>query len=226
MSETQTELRLFLLSNNSTDVHREVDKRKLRNGMTSSTVDGNNDSESITNMFSDRYNMLYNSILYDKDNIKSVKTEIMSRIERQSNDCYCITIQDVINAVAHLKVGKSDESERLFSDHFINGNKHLHVFLSLLFTRFLVHGFSPDSMILGTMIPIPKDKKKSLCNSSNNRAIALSSILSKILDLIIFMYFKGRSSTKVPSEVFDNGEIVAISDRTTYRTMYYLYKRS
>ena len=29
------------------------------------------------------------------------------------------------------------------------------------------YGFSPHSMILGTMIPIPKDKKKSLCNSGN-----------------------------------------------------------
>ena len=107
--------------------------------------------------------------------MRCVETEIMSRIERQSNDCYCTTVQDVINFVAHLKVGKSDGSDILFSDHFINGTKHLHVFLSLLFTLFLVYGFSPDSMILGTMIPIPKDKKKSLCNSNNYRAIALSS---------------------------------------------------
>ena len=42
-------------------------------------------------------------------------------------------------------------------------------------------------MILGTMIPIPKDKKKSLCSSSNYRAIALSSIFSKILDWIILI---------------------------------------
>ena len=42
-------------------------------------------------------------------------------------------------------------------------------------------------MILGTMIPIPKDKKKSLCSSSNYRAIALSSISSKILDWIILI---------------------------------------
>ena len=37
------------------------------------------------------------------------------------------------------------------------------------------------------MIPIPKDKKKSLCNSSNYRAIALNSILTKILDWIILL---------------------------------------
>ena len=100
-----------LLSNSSTDVYREVDKTKPRSSMISSTVDGNNDCESITKMFSDKYNMLHNSVPYDKDEMKWIETEIMSRIERQSNDCYCTTVQDVIDAVAHLKVGKFDGSE-------------------------------------------------------------------------------------------------------------------
>ena len=39
-------------------------------------------------------------------------------------------------------------------------------------------------MILGTMIPIPKDKKKSVCNSSNYRAIALNNIFNKTLDWV------------------------------------------
>ena len=42
-----------LLSNNSTDDYREVDKMKPRSSI-SSTVDGNNDCESITNILSDR----------------------------------------------------------------------------------------------------------------------------------------------------------------------------
>ena len=52
---------------------------------------------------------------------------------------------------------------------------------------FIRHAFSPNSMILSTMIPIPKDKKKSLCSPGNYRAIALSSIFSKILDWIILL---------------------------------------
>ena len=55
--------------------------------------------------------MLHNSVPYDRDEMKCIEIEIMSRIERQSNDSYCTSVQDVINAVAHLKVGKSDGSE-------------------------------------------------------------------------------------------------------------------
>ena len=40
-------------------------------------------------------------------------------------------------------------------------------------------------MILRTTIPIPKDKKKSLCNFGNHRTFALTSIFSNILDWVI-----------------------------------------
>ena len=176
-----------VLSNSSTDIWREVKKIKPKISMMSSTVDGNDDCESIANIFSDKYSMLYNSVPYDTEEMKRIESEVLSRVQRCSDNNYCITVQDVMNAVTHLKIGKSDGSEGLFSDYFINGTRRLYVFLSILFTVFLCHGFSPDSMILGTMIPIPKDKKKSLCSSSNYRAIALSSILSKILDWIILI---------------------------------------
>ena len=93
-----------------------------------------------------------------------------------------------------LKTGKSDGSEGLSSDYFIHGNRKLYVLLLILFKLLLRHGFSPNSMILGTMIPIPKDKKKSLCSASNYRAIALSSIFSKILDWIILLNYNFNKS--------------------------------
>ena len=75
----------------------------------------------------------------------------------------------------------------IFSDHFLHATHRLYVILSILYTWFLSHGFSPDSIIMGTMIPIPKNRKQSLCNSSNYRAIALSSIFGKILDWVILI---------------------------------------
>ena len=49
----------------------------------------------------------------------------------------------------------------------------------------LTHGFSPSNLLSATIIPIPKDKRKSLNNSTNYRGIALSSVISKVLDLVI-----------------------------------------
>ena len=47
------------------------------------------------------------------------------------------------------------------------------------------HAYCPDSMNLSSLIPIPKSTKKSTSDSSNDRAIALGSVIGKILDHII-----------------------------------------
>ena len=66
-------------------------------------------------------------------------------------------------------------------------DKYAALYNSVSEMKHIRHGLSPNSMILGTMIPISKDKKKSLCSASNYRAIALSSIFSKMLDWIILL---------------------------------------
>ncbi len=40
-------------------------------------------------------------------------------------------------------------------------------------------------MLLNTVIPIPKNRNKSLCTSENYSGIALSSIFGKVLDKVI-----------------------------------------
>jgi hypothetical protein len=77
------------------------------------------------------------------------------------------------------------DGENLSSDHFVNAPKIVMVYLALFYNSMLVHGMSPDSMILGTMVPIPKCKQKPLDTSDNYRSITLSSIVSKIFDIII-----------------------------------------
>ena len=49
----------------------------------------------------------------------------------------------------------------------------------------LVHGFSPDSMLVGTIVPIPKHKRQLVCTSDNFRAITLGSIVAKLFDVVI-----------------------------------------
>ena len=175
-----------VVSINSRDLWSEVRKVKGRNKI-SSNVDGSCDSKEITELFSEKYKHLYNSVPYNIDDMHAIESTIFERLHNCENLKYVISHSDVINAVSHLKNGKSDGSEGLFSDHFLHATHRFYVILSILYTLFLSHGFSPDSMIMGTMIPIPKNRKQSLCNSSNYRAIALSSIFGKILDWVILI---------------------------------------
>ena len=39
--------------------------------------------------------------------------------------------------------------------------------LTLVLNFILVHGYSPDSMLVGTVVPIPKDKIQFACTSDN-----------------------------------------------------------
>ena len=55
----------------------------------------------------------------------------------------------------------------------------------MLYNLMLKHGYAPDDMLISTVVPIPQNKKKSLNDSNNYRGIALSSIIGKVLELLI-----------------------------------------
>ena len=61
----------------------------------------------------------------------------------------------------------------------------LNICISLLFTAKLVHGIAPGALLLSTLVPIPKNKRGNKSDSSNYRAIAISSLLEKIFDIIV-----------------------------------------
>ena len=88
-----------------------------------------------------------------------IVNEIDARLVGE-NCTYEIELNDVKTVIAHLKLGKSDGEEVLNSDHIIQGSVLLQKYLTLVFFAMVSHGLSPDSMLNGTMIPIPKRKGK------------------------------------------------------------------
>ena len=126
-----------------------------------------------------------------------------------------------------MKLGKSDREEGLVSDDFINGTMLLQVLITCLFNCMLVHGVCPDTMFCGTMIPIPKDKRKSLDCSDNYRAITLGSIVSKILDSVIMLKDKSALSTSDLQFAFKNKSSSSHCTLTMLGTIsYYNFQRS
>ena len=70
----------------------------------------------------------------------------------------------------------------MLSDNFKNGTPRLNICISLLFT---VHGIAPGALLLSTLVPIPQNKRGNKYDSSNYRAIAISSLIGKIFDIIV-----------------------------------------
>ena len=89
-----------------------------------------------------------------------------------------------IYLVMRLKESKADGGSGLTTDCLIYGTQRLFTCLSLLFRCMLTHGVVPSEFLLGTMSPIPKSLANSNC-SDKYRAITLSSIIGRLLDLLI-----------------------------------------
>jgi len=147
-------------------------------------VDGVGNSSDIANLFADRYKDLYSSVPYDHDNMASLKVEITSAVEEYNEECV-VSFNDVVEAVNSLKHGKNDGFTGLSTDHVINGCDELFVYVSLLFSLMLVHGFAFDDLLVSSIVPILKGKTVLCSDSSNYRGIALSSIFGKVFDRIV-----------------------------------------
>ena len=183
--------------NNSRQLWEEV--RQLRNSKSCVTncMDKKTGCENIAELFSEKYSELYNSVSYETDQLATITNNNMKDITmycmnaRTCNDSdnivhtHYVTHDQVQCAINKIKPGKSDCIDGMLSDNFKNGTPRLNICISLLFTAMLVHGIAPGALLLSTLVPIPKNKRGNKSDSSNYRAIAISSLLGKIFDIIV-----------------------------------------
>jgi len=172
----------------------EIKKIKGNSSGFTTSVDGVSGAEAIASLFHDKYEHLYNCVSYDARQMATLKDELCQNIEKHDGSRYdgtevckehTITFNDVSECVKLLNRGKHDGHRGHFSDHIMNGTTRLYVYLALLFDSMVSHGHVPQYLLLSTLVPIPKNKRKSLNNSDNYRAIALSSVVGKLLDTIL-----------------------------------------
>ena len=131
--------------------------------------------------------------------MSDINEELNSLTLSQCNNNKCpynhvVNTEDVKSAVQFLKANKSDGITGHNSNHLIYGTDLFYSILAELFTSMLHHGYAEPSFRLSVIIPIVKNKKSSLNSSSNYRGIALSSLLAKVMDIIIMkthkLYYK------------------------------------
>ena len=178
-----------LLSDNTRHFWNEVRKVNGKCSTLPNMIDGAQGDADVSDVFVSKYEALYNSVSYVQSDMDKLMDEINVTIKQSDNENVLKTVvinsTDIVEAISHVKNGKKDGYGLIYTDHFKHGPKKLNLFLSFLFNSMIVHGYAPDGFNVSSIVPLVKNKRKSLNNSSNYRAIALSSPLSKILDWVI-----------------------------------------
>ena len=100
-----------------------------------------------------------------------------------------------MDAVKELKRGKSSGKDGLSSEHLIHAHETLLVYICTIFNAMLVHGFLPDSLMSTLLIPLLKDKKGDVAAKNNYRPIAITNVMSKLIEILILMKFKSYLET-------------------------------
>ncbi len=76
----------------------------------------------------------------------------------------------------------------MISEHFINAPESFYEYLCVLFSKCLLHGYMPSTMVLSSLIPIPMDNND-IQNSDKYRGIAQSAISTKLFEYIILSIY-------------------------------------
>ena len=183
----------------SRELWTEVNKIKSSKTHATNCMDNVNGSEQIVKIFSDKYCELYNSVGYGNLQLANIISDntvdvIMYCMNEHNPTCtvnesithtHSVTPDMVQSAINKIKPGKSDCTDGMLSDNLMNGTLKLNMFISELFSAMLIHGVAPGGLLLSTLVPIPKNKRGSKTDSNNYRAIAISSLLGKLFDLIV-----------------------------------------
>jgi hypothetical protein len=96
-----------------------------------------------------------------------------------------VNISDVTSAIRKLKTGKSAGLDGLTGEHYKYASDRVAVVLSLLYTACIIHGHLPQELLDSIIMPIVKDKKGDYTDKDNYRPLAITTVSSKILELIV-----------------------------------------
>ena len=141
-------------------------------------VDNIQGTENIANMWKEHYTNLFNCL----NNSSSNNT---ADLNVNSFD-YNISPEAIATAIAKLNLNKSSGPDTIQAEHLKLCHSKINILLSLCFTSCIKHNSLPIDMLSVVIIPVVKNKSKGIGDKSNYRPIALSNILSKVIESAIY----------------------------------------
>ena len=131
-------------------------------------------------MWQDHYKSILNSV---KNNTR--QQFVTNKLDSIRGESIMFSTADINVALHSLKSGKSCGVDGLAAEHFMFAHRITHVFLSLLFNTFILHGYLPADFMKTAMVPIIKNKTGDTSDKNNYRPIALVTAASKLFEICI-----------------------------------------
>ena len=178
------------MQKDQTDFWRAVKSKTKHKQSLPSSIDDVSGDKDIADMFADKYEELYNSACSSDVQLEEINDHLNDLIKSRcmQNNCrsnHTITVEQVAEGVKLLKSNKKDGCTGHNSNHIIFGTTLLYEILAKFLSAMLHHGYASPDFRQSVIIPIVKNKQKSVNKSTNYRGIALSSIIAKLMDVII-----------------------------------------
>ena len=102
-----------------------------------------------------------------------------------SDDVSVIMSHEVSKAISQMSDNKASVLDHISGEHLKHASLKTAPLLALSFTGFMIHGMLPDSLLSVLLVPVVKDKSGKISSIDNYRPIALASIISKVLEIVI-----------------------------------------
>lgn len=176
-----------IANNSSRDLWKEFNKLKPKSRVRAPNIDGKTNANDICDVFFNKTKTLFNSV---PNNLERSRQKIEEDLKNFSENDITVTTEEVKEAISHLKEHKSDGDKGLWSSLVIHSTCMWQELLCQLISAMLGHGHYADELLLSTVVFLPKDLNKSICNSDNYRGISLYSSLNKIIEWIILLKYK------------------------------------
>ena len=102
-----------------------------------------------------------------------------------TEDRIWLTSHEINDAINKLKKDKSPGRDKITGEHIQYSHPKLSIMLMLMFNSMIQHGYVPEAFMDTLILSIVKDIKEDLGDSDNYRPIVLTSVISKVFELVI-----------------------------------------
>ena len=125
------------------------------------------------------------------------KPEVVSVIGNISinSDFQKFSAHDIREVISKLKTNKSPGTDLVQSEHFIYAHDKISCLLSMLFNSMFMHNYLPSKLMETIIVPIIKDKRGLVTDKNNYRPIAVTSVSSKIIELLLLDRLRDKLAT-------------------------------